>query len=281
MSVAKKLTMKIFKFSDFVEGMHVIVQGSLIVRVTTTLSEDSMCSMQHAPFQGPKCNRPQGNAGLQHCHTQLCCRSWRVIHVIDMNHRLVPDVFCGVHIRTFGWSVHDFHIVVLQEFPICSGYVAHGAIQHNQLTFATVKSSPYDDRWHYHLLPAHRHQWASHPADYAPEIVHLYVAIWMLTRQWRYIAASGGSSKYNGVLPTDTGADNALVSLGYGVGLWEWYSTVRRHHVMVHTDRCPVRWISWALNLELDRNLWARIILSEYRSSQGVEILSDCQEVSD
>ena len=113
-------------------------------------------------------------------HTQFCCRSWRIIHVTDMNRHLVPEVLYGVRIRTFGWPVHDFLVLIIQEIPggsgcvwrslildqdkvleggscpgwetllqhMCVHLLVHCAVQHNKLTFATVaKSSPLDERW--------------------------------------------------------------------------------------------------------------------------------------
>ena len=92
--------------------------------------------------------------------------------------------------------------------------LVHGAVQHKQLTFATiVKSSPWQMDWHYHLFPAHRHQRASHSAAYTPELVHLCDATWILTRQWRYNIASDGCPKHDDVLPTDvSGAEDTLKS---------------------------------------------------------------------
>ena len=44
------------------------------------------------------------------------------------------------------------------------------------------------------------------------------------------------------------------VSLGHRAGLREWYPTAKRRHVMVRNDRRrPVWWISWTINLGLDR----------------------------
>ena len=40
-----------------------------------------------------------------------------------MNRHLVLDVFCGVHIRTFGWPIHKLHVLVLQEIPSGLGWV--------------------------------------------------------------------------------------------------------------------------------------------------------------
>ena len=49
----------------------------------------------------------------------LFCHCWRIIHVTNMNRHLDQEMFYGVHIWTFGWPIHDFHVLVLQE--ICSG----------------------------------------------------------------------------------------------------------------------------------------------------------------
>ena len=42
----------------------------------------------------------KSNRGLLRSHMQLCCRSWRIISVTNMNRHPTPEVFCGVHIRT-------------------------------------------------------------------------------------------------------------------------------------------------------------------------------------
>ena len=45
------------------------------------------------------------------------------------------------------------------------------------------------------------------------------------------------------------------ISLRHHAGLWQWYPAARRCRVVVHTDMwCPVRRISSALNLGLERN---------------------------
>ena len=63
-------------------------------------------------------------------------------------------------------------------------------------------------------------------------------------------------------------------NLGYRAGRRERNPVTRRSSVMVRTDRrCPVRRISWALSLGLDRKLLASIILSKYQSSRSGEIL--------
>ena len=64
------------------------------------------------------------------------------------------------------------------------------------------------------------------------------------------------------------------VSLRHRPHLWEWYPAARRCRVMVHTDRrSVVRRSSCSLNLGLNRNLLAHIILKKYRFSRCVEIL--------
>ena len=45
-----------------------------------------------------------------------------------MNRLLVPDVLYGVHIRTFGWPIHDFNILVLQKIPSGLGCVGRSII---------------------------------------------------------------------------------------------------------------------------------------------------------
>ena len=87
-----------------VEGISGILEGWLIVGVTARHSEHTMHWTRHALYQGPKPNRPQGNPGLLHSSTKLCWRSWRIIHVMDMNHHLIPEVFYGVHILSFGMT---------------------------------------------------------------------------------------------------------------------------------------------------------------------------------
>ena len=79
-----------------------------------TCSNDSTHSTQHSPYQFSEPNRPHGNPDLLHSLTQLCWCSWRIIHVTSMNRHLVPEVFYGVHIRIFGWQIHDFHVLILQ-----------------------------------------------------------------------------------------------------------------------------------------------------------------------
>ena len=57
--------------------------------------------------------------------TQACCRAtcncaavvgglsmWRIIHVMDLNRHLIPDVSYRVQIWTFGWQTHDFHLLL-------------------------------------------------------------------------------------------------------------------------------------------------------------------------
>ena len=59
-------------------------------------------------------------------------------------------------------------------------------------------------------------------------------------------------------------------------GLREWYPAAGRRRTMVCTGSWrPVWRISWALNLELDRNLVTRIVRSKQRSSRGVEIFCE------
>ena len=59
------------------------------------------------------------------------------------------------------------------------------------------------------------------------------------------------------------------VSLGHRVSLRKWYLAARRHQVMMHTDGWrPVRRISWALNLGVERNLLTCIILRKYSSCE-------------
>ena len=41
----------------------------------------------------------------------------------------------------------------------------------------------------YHLFPAHRHECASHPVAYAPEVLQLCDITWISTRLWRYRVA--------------------------------------------------------------------------------------------
>ena len=53
--------------------------------MTTKCSKDSTHSLRYVPYQGPKPNRPQSNPGMLHSHTQLFCRSWRIIHVANIN----------------------------------------------------------------------------------------------------------------------------------------------------------------------------------------------------
>ena len=53
---------------------------------------------------------------------------------------------------------------------------------------------------------------------YAPELVYLCDATWILTRQWRYRVVSGGCPKHGDVLPTNGSADDALKSV-YGIVL--------------------------------------------------------------
>ena len=52
-----------------------------------------------------------------------------------------------------------------------------------------------------------------YPAAYAPELVYLCDATWILTRQYRYSVASGGCPKHDDISPTDGGADDALKSV--------------------------------------------------------------------
>ena len=90
--------------------------------------------------------------------------------------------------------------------------------QHNQLTFATiVKSIPYDDREpDITICSLHtdtKYWWASYPAAYTSERVHLCGVTWILTRQCRYSVASGGCPKHDDVLPTDGGAYYELKSV--------------------------------------------------------------------
>ena len=60
------------------------------------------------------------------------------------------------------------------------------------------------------------------------------------------------------------------ISLWHRAGLRKWYPTAGRCQVMVHIDRRhPVRRISWALNLGLDRKLLICINLCGYRSHWG------------
>ena len=100
-------------FCKSLKGINGIIEGWLIVGVTTMWREDSTHPTRHAPYQGPQPNRPQGNRSLLHSHTQLCCCSWRIIHVTNIDQHLAPKVFYEVHIRTFGWPIHDFHGLVL------------------------------------------------------------------------------------------------------------------------------------------------------------------------
>ena len=125
---------KYFRFCKSVEGegVNYIVEGWLIVDVTSTHSEDSTHSTRCALYQGPKPNRPQGNPGLLPSQMQLYCHSWRIIHVKDMNCHLVPEVFYGVHIWTFVWLIHDFHILVLKGIPNGSDCVGRSIISYKE-----------------------------------------------------------------------------------------------------------------------------------------------------
>ena len=49
------------------------------------------------------------------------CRSWKFIHITDINHHLIQEVFYGVHIWSFVWPIHNFYISVFQEIWSCLG----------------------------------------------------------------------------------------------------------------------------------------------------------------
>ena len=134
-----------------------------------------------------------------------------------------------------------------------------------------IESIRWQMDWHYPLFPAHRHQCAYHSAGYAPMLADLCDATWILTRQCEYSVSSGRCPKHDDVLPTDGGAnDTRKISLWHRAGLRKWYPTAGRCQVMVHIDRRhPVRRISWALNLGLDRKLLICINLCGYRSHWG------------
>ena len=71
------------------------------------------------------------------------------------------------------------------------------------------------------------------------------------------------------------------ISLEHRAVLRELYHAARKSRVMVGTARWhPMQRISWAFNLELDRNVLARIILSKYQSLLGVEIHSNVEILS-
>ena len=56
-----------------------------------------------------------------------------------------------------------------------------------------IQPIPWQMDRHYHLLHAHLHQCASHPADYAHELIYLCDATWMLPLQGLY-SLSGKTS---------------------------------------------------------------------------------------
>ena len=111
MSVAKRVDIGFFQICLSAEGIN-----GLIVGVTTTRSEDSTCSIRHALYQCAKPNRPQGNPGLRHTHTQLCSCIWRNIHVTTILSQRCSMGFISGHLddqsmtSTFccaGWKVAD------------------------------------------------------------------------------------------------------------------------------------------------------------------------------
>ena len=94
--------------------------------------------------------------------------------------------------------------------------------------------------------------------------------------QWRYSVASGRCPKHVDVLPTDGGANDALINT--------FRASCRTARMISRSKKTPgdgtdrlrqVRRTSWALNLQGVRNISARIILNKYRSSWGVEIFGD------
>ena len=84
---------KIFKFCKSVKGTNGIVDGWLIMGMTTKRSEDNTHSTRHAPYQGPMPNRP---TALPPCHLRTRAR---------------PSVWCklnlgsSVKIQCWQWRV--------------------------------------------------------------------------------------------------------------------------------------------------------------------------------
>ena len=188
-----------FEFCYSVEGINGIIEVWIIVGVSTTRSENSTHSTRHAPYQVSNLNRAQGNPGLLHIHTQLYWSSWRIIHVTDMNLYLVPGVFWGVHSRTFGWPIHDFHVLVLQEIICGLGCGGRSIILNQNKVFLEGSSCPERE-----TLPSvsctHTSMCLS-PCRLCTR-AHLYDATWILTGEWRYSVASGRCPKHD-ILPTE------------------------------------------------------------------------------
>ena len=134
----------------------------------------------------------QTDPGLLYSHMQLCCHSWRIIRLPRPGS---PEILVARALWSgafFSWKrTNLFWKAALTQgtllLPTFEHVLVHCAVQHSQLTFGIIRWQM--DR-HYHLLPAHRHQCASHFATYTPELVHLCDATSISTRQWRYSVAS-------------------------------------------------------------------------------------------
>ena len=115
----------------------------------------------------------------------------QIIYVTDMNRYLVPEVFHGVH-----W-------LLWTRTKLCWKI----ALEIQPIWWQMVR--------HYHLFPAHRHQYAFHPAAHAPELVLLCDATWILTRQWRYSVTSGGCLKHDDVIKWKHFYPRPVLAFGY------------------------------------------------------------------
>ena len=160
-----------------------------------------------------------------HSH-KVCCCSCKIIHAMDMIRHVVPVVFYGFIFGFLDSQSMTFRVLVLQEIPCglvclmlrrskissqenvfweviyaqgktlcCSTrlYTCRFMVPSSTTSLLLPPSDILPIRRElvrcYHLFPAHRHECASHPVAYAPQILHLCDITWTSTRLWRYRVA--------------------------------------------------------------------------------------------
>ena len=157
--------------------------------MTTKCSKDSTHSLRYVPYQGPKPNRPQSNPGLLHSHTQLFCRSWRIIHVANMNSASGPrcvlwGLLDGQSMISTSWSSRKSLIAwavwcgalswtrtkLFWKLALAQGkrlfwstrlytcwFMVPSSTTSSLFHYSEVQPIRWQMDQHYHLFPAHRH----------------------------------------------------------------------------------------------------------------------------
>ena len=194
-----------------VEWINGILEGWLIVGMTTAHNEHFIHWMQDALYQGPKPNRA----------TQACCTATRncAAAVVELCMSWIWAAICyqkcsvgfiswlldGQSMISTAWYSRK-SLVARAVWGSCSGRGGGKRLCCSTRLCTCCPTQPahichhseimpiwWVMDWHHHLFPAHKHQCAFHNATYTPEISRLCDEIWILTRQWRY---SGGCPKW-------------------------------------------------------------------------------------